>query len=136
MRMASTNQELAGASGCFPAFRFDSSAAGPSLMSVVNTFTTIRKARIWTAIVLETGNGKHMLDVYPGMKETQYDAFIVKRRGIHGHYHPITMREAVPLTISCRRPPRRSMRQSDGGMVGVIEIVVNMSGVRRLQSRW
>ncbi len=59
---------------------------------------------------IERAMGKHMLDVYPGMKETQSTMLssLKKAWNTLAIIKFITMREAGPLTIST--PPRRSMQ--------------------------
>ncbi len=116
----------------FPLFRFDSSAVGQNRVSgVVNTFTTIGKARIWTAIVLNGLMGKHMLDVYPGMKRPK-STMLSSLKGVEyiGSIKFITMREAGPLTIST--PPRRSMQAMAYGR-RYRNRREYVSGVRRLE---
>ncbi|VEB56516.1 regulatory protein [Salmonella enterica subsp. enterica] len=103
-------------------------------MSVVNTFTTIRKARIWTATALNGQWEKHMLDVYPGMKETQSTMLSSLKKGVEyiGHYQIYYNARGQAVDYQHTTAP---LYASDGGMVGVIEIGRNMSGVRRLQEQ-
>ncbi len=109
-------------SGCFPAF-FD---LIHQPLCVINergeyVYYNQESARIYrTATALSGQWRKHMLDVYPGMKETQkYDAFIVKK-GVEyiGHYQIyLQCARPGPLTIGHHRA---ALYEAMAAMVGVI----------------
>ncbi len=84
---------------------------------------------------IERAMGKHMLDVYPGMKETQSTMLSSLKKGVEyiGHYQIYYNARGRAVDYQHTTAP---LYASDGGMVGVIEIGRNMSGVRRLGSRW
>ncbi len=75
-----------------------------------------------------------MLDVYPGMKETQSTMLSSLKKGVEyiGHYQIYYNARGQAVDYQHTTAP---LYASDGGMVGVIEIGRNMSGVRRLQEQ-
>lgn len=78
--------------------------------------------------------GKHMLDVYPSMKENQSTMLSSLKDGVEyiGHYQIYYNARGQAVDYQHTTAPLYS---SKGNMVGVIEIGRNMSGVRRLQEQ-
>nr|CRJ32870.1 regulatory protein [Salmonella enterica subsp. enterica serovar Typhi] len=105
--MASTNQELASALRMFSRF-FDLIHQPLAVINERGEYVYYnQESADLDGYSIERAMGKHMLDVYPGMKETQSTMLSSLKKGVE-YIKFITMREARPLTIST--PPRRSMQ--------------------------
>ena len=83
---------------------------------------------------IEQALGKHMLDVYPAMKETQSTMLSSLKSGVEyiGHYQIYHNARGQAVDYQHTTAPLYS---SAGEMMGVIEIGRDMSGVRRLQEQ-
>lgn len=108
--MASTNQELASALRMFSRF-FDLIHQPLAVINERGEYVYYnQESADLDGYSIERAMGKHMLDVYPGMKETQSTMLssLKKAWNTLAIIKFITMHEARPLTIST--PPRRSMQ--------------------------
>ncbi len=78
--------------------------------------------------------GRHMLDVYPKMKEEQSTMLQSLQHGVEyiGHYQVYYNAKGQAVDYQHTTAP---LYGQDGSLVGVIEIGRNMSGVRRLQEQ-
>lgn len=83
---------------------------------------------------IEQALGKHMLDVYPAMKETQSTMLSSLKSGVEyiGHYQIYHNAKGQAVDYQHTTAPLYS---KSGEMLGVIEIGRDMSGVRRLQEQ-
>lgn len=107
--MASTNQELASALRMFSRF-FDLIHQPLAVINERGEYVYYnQESADLDGYSIERAMGKHMLDVYPGMKETQSTMLSsLKRRGIHWPLSNLLQCARPPLTIST--PPHRSMQ--------------------------
>ncbi|MGK9172077.1 sigma 54-interacting transcriptional regulator [Yokenella regensburgei] len=82
----------------------------------------------------ERAIGKHMLEVYPAMKEAQSTMLSSLKSGVEyiGHYQIYYNARGQAVDYQHTTAPLYS---GSGNMIGVIEIGRNMSGVRRLQEQ-
>lgn len=78
--------------------------------------------------------GRHMLDVYPKMKEEQSTMLQSLQHGVEyiGHYQVYYNAKGQAVDYQHTTAP---LYGQDGSLVGVIEIGRNMSGMRRLQEQ-
>lgn len=78
--------------------------------------------------------GRHMLDVYPQMKENQSTMLTSLRKGVEyiGHYQIYTNAKGQAVDYQHTTSPLYS---SNGNVIGAIEVGRNLSGVRRLQEQ-
>lgn len=78
--------------------------------------------------------GRHMLDVYPQMKETQSTMLTSLKKGVEyiGHYQIYTNARGQAVDYQHTTAP---LYASNGKLVGAIEVGRNLSGVRRLQEQ-
>lgn len=132
--MTSTNEELAAALKMFS--RFFDLVHQP--LAVINErgeyiYYNQESAEL-DGYSIERAMGRHMLDVYPGMKETQSTMLSSLKKGVEyiGHYQIYYNARGQAVDYQHTTAPLYSR---DGKMVGVIEIGRNMSGVRRLQEQ-
>lgn len=108
--MASTNQELASALRMFSRF-FDLIHQPLAVINERGEYVYYnQESADLDGYSIERAMGKHMLDVYPGMKETQSTMLSSLKKGVEyiGHYQIYYNARGGPLTIST--PPRRSMQ--------------------------
>lgn len=132
--MASTNQELASALRMFSRF-FDLIHQPLAVINERGEYVYYnQESADLDGYSIERAMGKHMLDVYPGMKETQSTMLSSLKKGVEyiGHYQIYYNARGQAVDYQHTTAP---LYASDGGMVGVIEIGRNMSGVRRLQEQ-
>ncbi|HDY3355030.1 TPA: sigma-54-dependent transcriptional regulator [Salmonella enterica] len=132
--MASTNQELASALRMFSRF-FDLIHQPLAVINERGEYVYYnQESADLDGYSIERAMGKHMLDVYPGMKETQSTMLSSLKKGVEyiGHYQIYYNARGQAVDYQHITAP---LYASDGGMVGVIEIGRNMSGVRRLQEQ-
>lgn len=96
--MASTNQELASALRMFSRF-FDLIHQPLAVINERGEYVYYnQESADLDGYSIERAMGKHMLDVYPGMKETQSTMLSsLKRRGIHW---------SLSNLLQCARPGR------------------------------
>lgn len=78
--------------------------------------------------------GRHMLDVYPQMKETQSTMLTSLRKGVEyiGHYQNYTNARGQMVDYQHTTTP---LYASNGNVIGAIEVGRNLSGVRQLQEQ-
>lgn len=78
--------------------------------------------------------GRHMLDVYPQMKESQSTMLTSLRKGVEyiGHYQIYTNARGQSVDYQHTTAP---LYGSNGNVIGAIEVGRNLSGVRRLQEQ-
>ena len=83
---------------------------------------------------IEQALGRHMLDVYPAMKETQSTMLSSLKTGVEyiGHYQIYYNARGQAVDYQHTTAPLYS---ANGEVMGAIEIGRNMSGVRRLQEQ-
>lgn len=132
--MASTNQELASALRMFSRF-FDLIHQPLAVINERGEYVYYnQESADLDGYSIERAMGKHMLDVYPGMKEAQSTMLSSLKKGVEyiGHYQIYYNARGQAVDYQHTTAP---LYASDGDMVGVIEIGRNMSGVRRLQEQ-
>ncbi|MFI4630036.1 PAS domain S-box protein [Klebsiella quasipneumoniae subsp. similipneumoniae] len=78
--------------------------------------------------------GRHMLDVYPQMKESQSTMLTSLKKGVEyiGHYQIYTNARGQAVDYQHTTAP---LYGSNGNVIGAIEVGRNLSGVRRLQEQ-
>jgi arginine utilization regulatory protein len=132
--MASTNKELAAALKMFSRF-FDLIHQPLAVINDRGEYIYYnQESADLDGYSIEQALGKHMLDVYPSMKETQSTMLCSLKEGVEyiGHYQIYYNARGQAVDYQHTTAPLYS---SDGAMVGVVEIGRNMSGVRRLQEQ-
>ena len=132
--MASTNEELAAALKMFSRF-FDLIHQPLAVINERGEYVYYnQESADLDGYSIEQALGKHMLDVYPSMKETQSTMLSSLKKGVEyiGHYQIYYNARGQAVDYQHTTAPLWS---SDGSMIGVIEIGRNMSGVRRLQEQ-
>lgn len=132
--MASTNEELATALNMFSRF-FDLIHQPLAVINDRGEYVYYnQESADLDGYSIEQALGKHMLDVYPSMKETQSTMLSSLKKGVEyiGHYQIYYNARGQAVDYQHTTAPLYS---SNGRMIGVIEIGRNMSGVRRLQEQ-
>ena len=132
--MASTNEELASALKMFSRF-FDLIHQPLAVINERGEYVYYnQESADLDGYSIEQAMGKHMLDVYPSMKENQSTMLSSLKDGVEyiGHYQIYYNARGQAVDYQHTTAPLYS---SKGNMVGVIEIGRNMSGVRRLQEQ-
>ncbi|ENU5834982.1 sigma-54 interaction domain-containing protein [Klebsiella pneumoniae] len=132
--MASTNEELASALKMFSRF-FDLIHQPLAVINERGEYVYYnQESADLDGYSIEQAMGKHMLDVYPSMKENQSTMLSSLKDGVEyiGHYQIYYNARGQAVDYQHTTAPLYS---SKGNMVGVIEIGSNMSGVRRLQEQ-
>lgn len=132
--MASTNEELATALKMFSRF-FDLIHQPLAVINERGEYIYYnQESADLDGYSIKQAMGKHMLDVYPNMKENQSTMLSSLKEGVEyiGHYQIYYNARGQAVDYQHTTAPLYS---SQGDMIGVIEIGRIMSGVRRLQEQ-
>ncbi|QHM73826.1 sigma-54 interaction domain-containing protein [Mixta intestinalis] len=132
--MASTNRELAAALKMFSRF-FDLIHQPLAVINERGEYVYYnQESADLDGYTIERAMGKHLLDVYPTMKESQSTMLSSLKNGEEfiGHYQIYYNARGQAVDYQHSTAP---LYNSQGEMVGVIEIGRDMSGVRRLQQQ-